>query len=432
MAFARTRRIQLAVLAAVVLAVTGSGLATTPAGATTGRSNPGDLDPTFANQGVFDKPLGAPAAFNGIVRLSTGKLVAAGYKGDDLLLARFTAGGHLDHAFDGDGLLTMSRPNRELGAGAMSVHDDRIVVAGGIETGSDSTTLDVYVARFLADGQPDPTFGGGDGFVETDAFGSSDSFEDMAVGSDGKPVVAVMSDVNGNQRAGVLRYTAAGKLDTTFSGDGKFLLPNGGKPFIEAVTVLPSLEIVAGGQANFGSTFDFGLYGVKPSGATDPSFGTFGVATTDFDDNGDVVDALAVDRRGRILAAGTAFVNQMNEYALARYTSNGQPDAAFSGDGKLAFSLGDSTDRVFALAFQGKRILAGGRGDLNDNERWSLVRIRAGGILDSSFGTGGVVFHDFAPGPAKFEENSGLAFEPGRIVGCGYAANHAALVGWVA
>jgi uncharacterized delta-60 repeat protein len=256
----------------------------------------------------------------------------------------------------------------------------------------------------------------------------------MAVGSDGTVAVAVMADRGGSLEASVLRYTAAGKLDPAFSRDGKLVLPQGAHPFVEAITVLPSLKIVVAGQGTTATTPDFVLYGLKRNGRIDRGFGTSGVASTDFDANGDVADVLAVDSRGRILAGGAAVVGGEQQFALARYTKTGQPDPRFSQDGKATADIAPGFDRVFAIAFQGRKILAGGRSDFGNDERWSLVRFRAGGVPDQVFGSHGAALHNFSTDVDKGEEILGLTFEPDedRIVGAGYTGNRIALAGFVA
>jgi uncharacterized delta-60 repeat protein len=414
-----------AVLAALVVAAA-------PARAARGRSQPGDLDPAFGQQGKVVKAVGAVSGADAVTTLANGKLLVAGYSGNDILLMRFTAAGKVDNSFSGDGKVTTSFPGKGASAGSLAiVAGGKIVVAGSVYASGQPNSEDVVVARYLANGDPDPAFGGGDGRVVSDLFGGDDQLEAMAVGSDGKPVLAVMADHSGSLRATIVRYTTAGTLDPSFSSDGKFLLSQAGDPFIEAVTVLPSLKIVAAGQGETATTLDFVLYGVKKGGATDQNFGTFGIATTDFGDGADVADALAVDSHGRIVAGGAGGVGGEEEFALARYAKTGQPDTHFSGDGKATLNLADGFDRVFALAFQGQKIIAGGRSDSGNDERWGLARFGSGGAADSAFGSGGVAIVNFSADTNKEEEVSGLTYEADahRIVACGFTGNRVALAG---
>src|SRR5204863_6555547 len=132
---------------------------------------------------------------------------------------------------------------------------------------------------------------------------------------------------------------------------------------------------VAAGEATHNATSDFVLYRVKAGGGLDSNFGTGGTVFTDFGSDADVADALLVDSNGRIVAGGEAIVGGAFKFALARYKTSGDPDTTFSGDGRVTTNLGPGFDRIFALTFQGGRIVGGGRSDAaSGDERWGLAR----------------------------------------------------------
>lgn len=72
--------------------------------------------------------------------------------------------------------------------------------------------------------------------------------------------------------------------------------------------------------------------------------------------------AVAVQRDGAILAAGSTVAGFASDLLLARYLPNGQLDPDFaSGNGYVRTRLGKSHDSVTALAVQGDgRILLAG------------------------------------------------------------------------
>ncbi|MFL5799449.1 MAG: hypothetical protein ACJ77A_16140 [Actinomycetota bacterium] len=432
MTFVRPRRHSSVVLLAAVAVL---ALSAAPASAG-GRTTPGHLDPGFGNQGKVLISLGGLSGANAIVALANGKLLVAGFLKDDILVMRFTAGGHLDPNFGGgDGRVTTSFAGRaSSGQSIAVVAGGKILVGGGNGTPGDGSTDNLFLVRYRPDGRLDHTFGGGDGKLMTDLFGDDDQFYDMSVGDDGRAAVAAMTRQGGTLKPAVVRYTANGSLDHSFSGDGIEILPTAGNPFVEAVTVLASGKVVAAGEATHNGNPDFVLFRVKAGGGLDGSFGTVGTVFTDFDSNSDVADALAVDSRGRILAGGAAFVGGEQEFALARYTTSGDPDTAFSGDGKASTDIGPDFDRIFALTLEGGRIVAGGRSNATStDERWALARYRSGGKLDAGFGNAGTTTTNFFPSTSKEEELNGLAVQPttGRIVGGGDAGGRTVLAGYV-
>ena len=157
----------------------------------------GKLDLSFGTGGKVFTPFDE---FNGSGALavavqSDGKIVAAGHAAnpdahhDTFALARYNADGTLDDTF-GKGGLVLTAIYGPTGAGptdranAVAIDSQgRIIVAG--ESGS--FLYDFAVARYLADGSLDQSFGG-KGFVVLD-FGGDDRANALAVQSDGKIIV---------------------------------------------------------------------------------------------------------------------------------------------------------------------------------------------------------------------------------------------------
>src|SRR5687767_1961870 len=96
--------------------------------------------------------------------------------------------------------------------------DGKILAAGTRSQGADGAASDFLVARYNADGSPDTSFGGGDGFVLTD-FGGRDMGDDLALLDGGKFVVAGVSATD-TARFAVARYNADGSPDASFGGGG--------------------------------------------------------------------------------------------------------------------------------------------------------------------------------------------------------------------
>src|SRR5205823_2764644 len=76
------------------------------------------------------------------------------------------------------------------------------------------------VARYQATGRLDPTFSG-DGKVVTRLSSGDDGCNALALRTGGKILVGSYVKQGTNQNMGFVRYAASGQLDTTFSGDGK-------------------------------------------------------------------------------------------------------------------------------------------------------------------------------------------------------------------
>src|SRR5262249_19962743 len=144
--------------------------------------------------------------------------------------------------------------------------------------------LDFALARFQPDGQPDLTFGGGDGFVSTD-FGhdGSDHAYAVALQKDGRILLAgETEDAAGIPDFGLARYLPDGTLDASLGQDGRATTAFGGGAYVAGLAIQPDGRILAAGAAYHSGSSDFALARYRKNGRPDPSFGKGGKVTTDF------------------------------------------------------------------------------------------------------------------------------------------------------
>jgi hypothetical protein len=98
-------------------------------------------------------------------------------------------------------------------------------------------------------------------------------------------------------------------------------------------------------------------------GDLDPSFGNGGKVTSDFPRGSDSIHAVAIDSRGRIVAAGGQGRRSGDSgFELARYTRNtGSLDHSFSGNGYFKTDFGGIPSRATSVAIDSRgRIVAAG------------------------------------------------------------------------
>ena len=186
-----------------------------------------------------------------------------------------------------------------------------------------------------ADGSLDLTFGN-NGLIITDISGATlSTITDVALQPDTK-IVAVGAVTIGTLNFLVARYNADGSLDSSF-GTGGIVSTDfaGGSDTANTVLVQPNGKIVAVGQ----SGTDFGLARYNPDGSLDPSFGTGGLVTTNFGAT-DVANAALLQPDGKIIAVGTSDAGGTNDFALARYNSNGSLDSIFGTGGLVTTNFG--------------------------------------------------------------------------------------------
>ncbi len=352
---------------------------------------PGDLDPTFDGDGIAITNVlneGNDAALAAAIQ-ADGKILAAGFTADGtanrlFALARYNPDGSLDTGLDGDGTLwtSLDLNNNTNARQVLLQPDDKIVLVGG--------GGQFYVTRYHPDGSLDSAFDT-DGKASASFAGFAEAFDGAFQGD--KILAAGSTGIGASEDIAIARFTAAGAPDATFDSDGKLTLDlNGQDERASAVAVQPDDKIVIAGFASNGADFDFMLARFEISGTLDASFGVNGVVTTTVGAGNDMLNTLAVQPDGKILAGGEAFNGTDRDFALARYNADGTLDAAFGTGGVVMTDIGGFDDRSFGLALQadGKIVLVGGASNGSDTDV-AVVRYNTDGGLDSGFGSGGIV-----------------------------------------
>jgi uncharacterized delta-60 repeat protein len=302
--------------------------------------------------------------------------------------------GNLDTSFDGDGLVitdvNAAHPGRNDVASDIALQSDGKIVAAGYSFIPSTATMDFAISRYTTDGSPDSTFSG-DGKLITN-FGAEDAVFSVAVQSNGKIVVAGNKCSNDICDLALARYNPNGKLDVTFSGDGKLITDIGGKDnsTYGGLAIQPDGKIVVTGQSFNGVGYHFAVYRYNANGTPDTTFSGdgklsfgFGVGKQDFGED------LALQSDGKIVVVGETCANSDCDFAVARLTATGALDKTFSGDGKQIINMGGfDVPRCMILQPDGKMVLAGYK-RVAAGTYFALVRLNTNGSLDTNFsGTG--------------------------------------------
>ena len=311
------------------------------------------------------------------------------------------ASGDLDPTFGDAGRVVLSPTVESYALGAAIQADGKVVLAGLADdvpapppppSSPRTPNQDFLTVRLMPNGSLDPAYGSG-GVVRTPVGPGveSDGARAVAMAPDGGVVVAGFTVVPGGLDFAFARYTTSGALDLSFSGDGIQTVDVGAFDGANGVAVQPDGKVVAVGQGGSGFT----LVRLQRNGQLDGTFGSRGIVDTSLGDAGIRDDASAVVlRNGKIVVAGTADLSNpsRNDFAAARYLTNGRLDTSFGTGGKVVLR-GYSEERAWALALapEGKYVLAGSDG----TGKFRLVRLQANGWIDRSFGGAGVTTTSF-------------------------------------
>ncbi len=407
--------------------------------ATSAIAAPGDLDLTFGQGGEVTTDFkGSNDIANAAALQSDGKIVTAGIRfvgssavTGDFLVARYNPDGTIDRTFGQGGRVTTDFGMTESASAVAIQPDGKIVVAGGTYPGF--PFLGFYaLARYNSNGSLDTTFGN-NGLVIT-TFNSEGAFASaLVLQPDGKILAAgtkyinFTTDDSSNTDFGIARYNSDGSLDTTFGVGGEVATDfHQGNDDAFAVILQSDGKIIAAGDSSSAATFiDFALTRYLADGSLDTTFGVGGKAETDFGGkNLDQARSIVLQADGKIVAAGTTVSRNgtTQQFAIARYNSNGVQDAAFGRRGLATVNFGSSGQTVHSILLQpdGKLVTVGFSDNESSDSDFLVARINSNGSLDSTFGTAGEVRTSF--GDLNGGANAGLLQANGKIVAVGFNA----------
>jgi uncharacterized delta-60 repeat protein len=317
--------------------------------------------------------------------------------------------GVLDTSFGGTGIVTT--PIGASGDQAYTIAlqpDGKILLGGQASFGSSNFAL----ARYHSNGSLDTTFNG-TGFLNTviDAFSSGRS---LALQSDGK-IVLGGSSFNADSDFAIARYHSNGSLDTAFNTTGYTVtLVGAGNDFGQSVAIQSDGKILLGGYSRIGATDDFAIARYHSNGSLDTTFNATGIVTTAIGVGHDIGSSIAVQPDGKILLGGNAVIGGNTDFAVARYHANGSLDTTFNSTGFVTTAIGVSADDGYSLVIQSDgKILLGGATFIGATYYYAIARYHSNGSLDTTFNSTGSVTTALGTDDTGY----GLALQPdGKIL----------------
>jgi uncharacterized delta-60 repeat protein len=337
----------------------------------------GNLDTTYGDGGVkqFNVFPGyeyvrdvAPAGAGSVV---VGYGTATYPDEADIFVAKLTSAGQLDTTFGGgDGIVTMNLGNHDRAA-AVVVKGTRTYVAASVDDGGNWATKWTLLALNSTTGALDTTFSGdGKAEVPTSKFNTYDSLRDLAIQADGKFVLGGTSA----STFAVARLTSAGALDTTFSGDGVATAPveRGGAAY--KVLIQKDNKIVLAGYAYSQTRSDTDMAAVRftAAGALDTTFSGDGKVMVDGGSKlNDTAFSAALAKDDKVVLGGFIYNSAGMDFGVARLNWNGTQDASFSGDGVASTStLATSNEQIESITMAPNDRILGIGENLNG---WSMA-----------------------------------------------------------
>lgn len=315
----------------------------------------GGLDRTFGVGGIVITDFGGlQEAANAIAIQPDGGIVVAGYNARfiaserQFAIARYLPDGRLDPEFGIDGKVITAIGDAISTINSLAIQPNGRIVAVG---SAYHIGGDMGLARYKRDGRLDPSFGAG-GVVVLDLFKGADTANAVVIQGDGRITVGgttariIGGGSSGEVQQGfvVARFNSDGNRDTSFSGGGMVAVFFAHSVDATSMMVQPDGSTVVAGTMSNSTSTDFVLFRFRSDGAPDSTFGVQGAVVTDLAGSNDVLNAIAPQADGGIIAVGSTFGNRETDFVIARYES------------------GLQIPKITGVSVSGKRLLISGEG----------------------------------------------------------------------
>lgn len=370
------------------------------------------LAANFGTEGIVTTNAGG--YFNEIQAIefdNNGRFVVAGTGGGvKAALARYKTDGTLDNTFGTGGKVIANTGTVESRAYDFAIQNDGRIISAGVAYG-DGQNNDFFLCRYNSDGTPDNTFGT-NGAVTTDFNSGSDEARAVTLQPDGKIVVAGWAFDGFRYNFALARYLATGALDPSFGTGGKktVVIQTGSSSKAYAMTLQPDGKIVLGGTV-INANADFALVRLNADGSLDNSFNGSGKLVKDIAGRNDGINAMILQNDGTIVVAGHEISYApaaAGNVVVARFTASGSPDPLFDGDGIRITDLGGDNDQATGVSLQpdGRLLVSA----IGANRDFNVLRYNTNGSPDITFGVNGVASKDFGnrsdvPNAIQFYQN---------------------------
>lgn len=354
-----------------ILAPLASLVVASPASASA--ATPGSLDPTFGSNGITITngdgiPEGATLLANGDIAVTVGE-ASASNTGTGVV--EYLPNGQLNTAFGSDGFA----PTSTGAAAIVQAPNGDLVVAGETLSGEAA----IAVAELTASGAPNTSFGNdGTALAPVTLEGNAVPPSALLIESNGDIVVGGSISIEIGRRdvvstGAVVRFTSAGKLDSTFGTKG-------------AVSSSKLSSLATLGVDSKGDVFTAPEeHELSSTGAIDASVTPEPIVASAQGDSTEFVSS------GDYVTASTVGVHKHDtQVAVDRFLPSGTADSTFTATQFNWVQGTAALDGVNALAFEPNgEIVVGGGHDSDGFSTFGVGLLEANGGLDAAFGTEG-------------------------------------------
>jgi uncharacterized delta-60 repeat protein len=335
----------------------------------------GSIDKAFGINGevVIDSNNGS--TLHSIVLTTDNKIITAGSDGKNFELAKFKSNGFLDSSFGINGKVSTNFLGKYDDAYSVAIEPNNKIVAVGTAFEQSEETTRIAVARYNPDGSLDNSFSYDGKVAKNISYYHFDDGYSLILQPNGKIVVTGDSYTGGGTDFILIRFKSNGDIDETFGNNGYTITDFGGFESARyAAQQSNGKIIIVGGSYNNGTGESKAILArYTINGKLDSTFGINGV-----NGNLNAVGAIAIQPDDKILVAGGGV-------QVARFKKNGLPDSSFGNNGVFIIDSTNRYETVNAIALQKSgKIIAAGDSSAEDNYDGNYLVIRLKNYIPKS------------------------------------------------
>ena len=316
----------------------------------------GIVDTTFGNGGIVGEAAATRPGDRGraALELTDGNIVVAGSIAGDAALWNFDSSGLPDRSFGSDGIVTIDLGGDDFVESIVETAAGGLALAVSSLVSSENN--DFYVVRLDSSGVVDDTFGT-DGVARIAVPGDDRWEQPVALARDAHGNFIVAGNRYGgdvvNGTGLIARLVADGDPDPTFGDGGRLQLSFGEAD--EKSTEIHNLVIGPQGDVTIAGGIGIPFWGlyqadgflarISPAGTLDESFGTAGLVRVDVPTDWGHYESLAISTHGDLAVLGFEFHLEDDRLAgpyltVTRFNYSGTLDTDFGAGGTTVFDFG--------------------------------------------------------------------------------------------
>ncbi len=358
----------------------------------------GDLDPSFGNGGIVVSSFESQNYCRNAVLQPDGKIIAVGQSSTGFCIARYLSDGTLDLTFGNAGFTATASPFGSSSLNAATLLADGSILAIGSAQVPYSTNFEVAILKFTPNGVLDTSFGNGGMAFPSLPYTTVTGIKVIPQSSGEIILAGMIRFLNGSttiRQGYIARLLADGTLDTSFGTNG-MVLSNAVLGFTDFTQEVSGKFVGVGNVATnqSGTSGSVAMVRFNADGTPDTSFGTNGSSGAGVNSYAEYAHSVLLQPDGKILLGGSYFDlsgGSVTDCVIFRFLTNGSLDPTFGTGGIYETGVSSSHDRILDMKFDNDyKLVVSGEGNYGSNFDFIAGRILLdtfiiiSGILDTN------------------------------------------------